>query len=700
VSEWAGRLPQEVTSFVGRQRELAEIERLLADARLVTLTGVGGVGKTRVALRAARKLAERFADGVRLVELSSLQDGTLLPHAVAEALGMVDQTARPHLDVLAEFVVDRRLLLVLDGCEHIADSCAMLAGVLMGAGPDLRIIATSRQPLDIATEQVVSVPPLPVPDPQSITEQDGLNESAMPNDSMTLFVQRGSEVTPGFALTAGNRGPVAELCRRLDGIPLAIELAASRLRDMPADQILTRLEDRFQLLGDGHKVLPRHQTLRTAIGWSHELCTPAERLLWARLSVFARGLDLEAAEATCSDERLPRADIAELMEALARKSILLRDERDEHDARARFRLLDTIREYGRDWLRQLGEERAMLARHRDYYLELARQGEGEWHGPQQTRWSERMVRELGNIRAALEFSLSDPAEAAAGLDMAGTLWFLWVNSVLTKEGSHYLDRALSLVQQPSAERTKALWVSAWATRAQGNYRPAMERVEACQRESAERGDADGVTHAIQFRGSTELMGGDPARGAELLTEAVERYGQDAPFEVGPIEATVMLGVAFTALGQTDRAVKLLLKTRRQCEAHGELWWRSHLDWLMAMAELTAGAVGAAAGHARDALRLKRGIDNLLGMVMCIELLAATAAMDGQGDRAATLHGAVERLWHTFAAPHFGSPVFAAVHDLAEREARDKLGDAEYQACFQRGTAMNIDQAVACALDEA
>ncbi|NUR85152.1 MAG: LuxR family transcriptional regulator, partial [Nonomuraea sp.] len=382
----AGELPADTTSFVGREAQVGAVKRLLTQTRLVTLTGPGGVGKTRIAIRVAREIRATFDDGVCLVTLSSLRDPELLANTVATALGLPEQQARPQLDVVVDYLTDKRLLLLLDTCEHLVDACAMLADVLMRSAPGLHIVATSRQPLDVPGEVGYPVPPL---------ELNG--------DAMTLFIDRAAAIVPGFAATPANRPLIATLCRRLDGIPLAIELAVVRLRALPLEELVSRIDNRLRLLSGGmRRALERHQTLRMTIDWSHDLCTAQERLLWARLSVFAGEFGLGAVEVICEGGELTGDDVIDSLIGLVDKSVVLREDRE---GAAHYRMLDTVREYGAERLAALGEEDALRARHRDHYLERARRFAAEFIGPDQMTWLGWFEREQANLRLALEHCL-------------------------------------------------------------------------------------------------------------------------------------------------------------------------------------------------------------------------------------------------------------------------------------------------------
>ncbi|MGW5162391.1 ATP-binding protein, partial [Nonomuraea wenchangensis] len=443
----AGSLPAELNSFVGRRREIAEVKRLLGEGRLVTLAGVGGVGKSRLALRVAFDLRRAYHDGVWLVELAALESAELLVATVMAALGIQDSASRPSLEVLAAHLRDRRTLVVLDNCEHLLDPCAALADRLVRAAPGLRILATSRQALGVTGEQVLQVPTLAVPEAaEAGARADGQT------DAVRLFAERARAVLPGFEITDANREAVARVCRRLDGIPLAIELAAVRLRALSVEQLLERLDDRFRLLTTGARTaMPRQQTLRSLIDWSHALCTEQERLLWSRLSVFSGGLDLEAAEQVCSGGGIPPEDVMDLVGGLVDKSVLARE---EHRQSVRYRLLETIRQYGRERLRESGEEAELRARHRVYFRDLALRARRGWYGPDQVAWFARLRADHGNLRTALDSALPSGSPASSpytpgpegtrdGLVLATALCFQWIAAGALREGRAWLARLLA-----------------------------------------------------------------------------------------------------------------------------------------------------------------------------------------------------------------------------------------------------------------
>ncbi len=387
-----GALPAELTSFVGRRREVALTRRLLSRSRLLTLTGVGGVGKTRLALRMAAEVRRTFPDGVWFVELAALHDPQLVPHSMASALELRQVSAEPTAD-LAQYLERKQLLVVLDNCEHLSQAVAVMVSKLLAAAPGLRVLATSRHVLGVEGEQILAVPPLSTPSEETRVEAG----DATHYESVALFLERATAVAPDFAIVDGNRAAVTELCRRLDGIPLAIELAAVWLRILSPAQMVDRLEDRFRLLTTVRPAAPaRQQALDAAIAWSFELCSSAEQLLWSRLSVFAGGFDLEAAEEVCSGDGIARDEVLGLLANLVNKSIMTRQQTSDHTA-AWYQMLETIRQYGAARLPGPESVHELRTRHRDHYRSMAGRYAAEGFGPEQANWIIRLRREHGNV---------------------------------------------------------------------------------------------------------------------------------------------------------------------------------------------------------------------------------------------------------------------------------------------------------------
>lgn len=682
-----GRLPVEMTGFVGRRRELAEIKRLCGESRLVTITGLGGVGKTRTALRAAAELRESFSGDVRWVDLSALQDGYLVGHAIASALPLTDQTTRPIIEVLCDYLADRRLLLVLDTCDHLVDDCGRLLKILLDQAPGLRVLATSRQPLGTAGERVFQVPVMAVADP------DRTPSSALARqEAVTLFAARAAAADPRFSLTEANVRTVTELCRRLDGIPLAIELAAGWLPGMSLDDLSAALDDRFGLLVNGEAVTPRHQALRTAVGWSHELCTEAQRLLWSRLSVFAGDFDLPAAAYVCGDETLPADSVPRLAAELVDRSILLRDDTGE-----RFRLLDTLREYGAGWLRALGESELIRHRHRDWYLRLAEQGERQWFGPGQADTFTRTRREHDNLRAALTFSLTTARGGQTGLYLAATLWFYWVGCGQLCEGRLWLDRAIAIAQEPTPTRSKALWVTGYIAVLQGDSTSAVRLLEECRTRAVSTGDTRALAYAVHRMACAALISDRHAEAAREFRRAIALYEAIDELNSNVIMARVELAMTIAFQGDLEGAVELCVRIRDICELHGEQWAKAYAVYVLAFAAWTRGDLTGATALACESLRINHTFHDLIGIVLPIELLALLRTARRRHRQAAVLQGAAHQIWRAVGPPLFGSAYFNAPHHQCAALLRENLGDQAYEEAFQDGMLLDLGRSVALAL---
>ncbi|MQY13694.1 putative HTH-type transcriptional regulator [Streptomyces sp. RB5] len=671
------RIPTDSALFVGRENELARLANLLGETRLITLTGVGGVGKTRIALRAAETLAEGFRDGARTVALAGLRDPALVVHAVAAALGVTDHTTRPLADVLAAHLSDRRALLVLDTCEHLLDVVADLTARLLRAAPGLHVLTTSRQPLGVPGERLLVVEPL-----------------SADTDAVTLFTERAAAA--GFTLDPDHRPAAEEICRRLEGLPLAVELAAGRLRTQTPAEVLERLDDRFRELTDdrtdGAARDPRHRALRTAVGWSHELCTPAERLLWARLSVFAGDFSLEAAEAVCGGEELE--DIDQLIGGLVEKSVLAR-----LAGRDRYRMLDTIRAYGGDWLRALGEETDQRVRHRDWCLELAETGESQWWGPGQADVFRHTAGEHEQLRAALDFCLTTPGHEQVGLRLAGALWFYWAGCGLLGEGRYWLDRTLALDPIRTPDRAKALWVCGYVAVLQGDTESAVRLLEECRAQALRTGDDRALAYAVHRLGCARLINDEHAAAEPLFEDALHRYAELAELNSNVVMARVELAMSVAFQGRLAAAVNLCEEARYICEVYGERWTKAYALYVLSFAELSAGRLPEATALARECLRVNHEFRDLVGLVLPLELLALIAALEGEGRRAAALQGAASGIWRRVGVPLFGSAYFNHPHERGVRLARELLGDRGYTDAAREGAALCLDDAVGVALGE-
>ncbi|MUN36556.1 ATP-binding protein [Actinomadura litoris] len=676
-----GNLPAGLPSFVGRAVELAELDGALEESPLVTLTGVGGVGKTRTALEAARRARGRFPDGIWLVELSRLRDPVLLVPTVATTLRVHDPGTRPLAEVLAGHLAGRSCLIVLDTCEHLTGACAALARALLAEAPRLRILATTRQPLGADGERVVPLAPLPV-DP-------GAKEEA--GDAVRLFAERARHAVPGFAVDEANRDAVTRLCRRLDGLPLALELAAPWLRVLPVEAVADRLDDRFRMLarGPGHEP-GRHESLRTAIGWSHELCGPAERLLWARASVFAADFDRQTVQEVCAGGPLAAADLPRVLARLVHKSVLTCDGTGPH---ARYGMLDTVREYGARWLAELGEEQEIARRHRAFHLALARRAYAFWMGGRQIDWYERVRAVHPDVRAALEGALADPRDGDDAVELAGALWFYWYACGFQREGRHFLERALAVSSRPGLGRTRAAWARGLITLAQGDLTAADQCIEICRADTGRLA----ATAAEFLAGSAMTLRGENAEALRVL-----RALRPDPARGGVDEAIWFLerGVrafAHVQLGQLDEAAAMARESRTRSAERGERCLQAWADYVHALAELGLGRPGDAAAHARDALVAKRPLNDTWFLALCVDALSLALAATGEAEPAARLIGVGQRLWRSHGLPQLGAPELVAAREECERGLRCALGDAAYDAAHTAGLRMPTEDGLDYAL---
>ncbi|SDJ07264.1 BTAD domain-containing putative transcriptional regulator [Nonomuraea jiangxiensis] len=694
-----GNLPAPVTTFIGRRQERTELARLLATGRLVTLTGVGGVGKTRLARQAAEELGSGFPDGVWLVDLAALAEPRLLIRTVNHALGARDQSARPEADILRDHLRDKRLLLVLDNCEHMVPAVAGLAGTLLLACPGLQVLATSRQRLGLQGEHVLPVPPLPLPPPHANGRDAGTGPPLTGYDAVALLVDRAAAAGAAFRIDRHNQALVAQLCRRLDGIPLAIELAAVRLSTLSVGEILERLDGRFRLLADGNATpTPRyHQALYDVIEWSHDLCTESERLLWAQLSVFSGGFDLEAAEAVCSGPDVPRHEVLDILTGLAHKSII---EVRVQAARTRYRLLETIRQYGRQRLDDLGLRTAVRRRHHDHYRRLAAESAAGWCGAREVEWLCRLRQELPNLRSALDFCVTEPGRAHAGLEIAANLTRnrFWFFSSTIAEGRQWLERMYGLCTPPAgAAGTGAVGAGAaatlsWLSLIQGDRQGAEAFLAECRVPAAQAVPAVAYVEGVQallVRGSAEAI---PmlARARQLFRQAGE-HG-DAHM------ATMFWAMACAFLGERDAAVAAAGAYLAEAEASGAAWAYSWALWTLGLVEQRHGSAGESVGLIRESLRRQQDIDDRWGPAWGSEVLAWAVARTGDHILAAELLGAAGHLRQVTGVRLVGLRPFHDAHAQAVAAVRRELGAEAYEAARERGSRIEDVIPFACASD--
>ena len=687
-----GNLPPELTTFVGRRREVTEVRRRLTGSRLVTLVGTGGVGKTRLALRVADTMRRTVRDGVWLVELDQLHDPALVAQTVARTLGLMGQAGQPPVETLIGYLADRQLLLVLDNCEHLVDAVAKLIDALLRTSADLQVLATSREPLGIDGEVLVPVAPLAVPDPEQVNDLPALSGY----EAVALFVDRAAMVTPGFTISADNRAAVAEICHHLDGVPLAIELTVPWLRTLTPAQLSARLPDRLRhVLASGRRGGPeRHQTLRSCIAWSYELCTHAERQLWARLSVFAGAFDLEAARAVCAGPDADPTEVFELTAALLDKSVLI-PERHEH--MMRYRILNSLRAYGAERLSETGHEATIRRRHRDRYAWFIRGNQADWLGTLTPDWFIRLDREYPDVRAALEYSLTEPGEARTALAIAGALHPYWTMRGLASEGRYWLDRALARDTSASAEAVVAAYLNALLAALQRDFPAANALVGQSHAIATELGDPWSRAIALHAEGTVALYGGDLEH-ARLCDEAALAAYQTLGDSNWSTLALVGVATANTFLGEYAQAADRYEQVLAATEPRNEAWVRTHALWAFGIALWKQGDVDRAAERIEQCLRLAHRIRSPLRASWCVEALAWIAASRGQPRRAATLLGSAQALSHSIGAPAaIMFPDLLVYHEECERRTRSDLGETKFAAAVTQGATMLLEEAISNAL---
>jgi predicted ATPase/DNA-binding CsgD family transcriptional regulator len=747
-------LPLEMTSFIGREQEIAEVGRQLATTRLLTLTGAGGVGKTRLALRVATDHLNAYPDGAWLVELAALTDPSVVPYEVAWSLGLREIRGDP-VEALLGYLRPRSLLLVLDNCEHLVDPCATLAETLLRGSPGLRMLATSREPLRIPGETAWRVPSLSRPDPQHLPPFEHLQHY----EAVRLFVERTRSVCSEFTLTEQNAPAVAQICEQLDGIPLALELAAARMKVLSVEQIANRLDDRFLLLTGGPRTaLPRHQTLRATIEWSVDLLSDAERVLLRRLAIFVGGWTLEDAEAVCAGDGIEASQILDLLSMLVDKSLVL----VEGNARAApwYRLLETVRQYAAEALRQANEENAIGRRHVERSLRYAEEAEPGIESREQREWLARLEAQHDNLRAALAWCErmaarpSTTGQAATwasvvGLRIAGSLRWFWWHHGHFREGRRWLASLLEAAEtvwsatNPSTDfpladsalraRAKALIAAGQLARGQGDYERAMPLLEeglALARSlgdhseiasaliqfvavASDQGDYDRATRhcqealaacreagnawlaslALYWMGFLLRARGDDEHATEFQEESLSIRRQQGD-TWGIAWSLHNLGMIAENRGDHRRAIALL---EESLSLHRELEHQRGIAWVLADLGLVAHVRGSderSLALLTESLRLERDLGERWGIAKCLERLAGVAVGLGSSEQGARLFGAAQALRAAMSA---WEPAERTAYERDVATARGILGDAAFDRARSEGYALSVEAAVAEAL---
>jgi non-specific serine/threonine protein kinase len=719
-------LPESLTSFVGRERELAEIKQRLPTTRLMTLAGIGGLGKTRLAQQAAAEMLDAYRDGVWFVDLSPLGDPALVPSALARVLQVKETAGQPLLTALCNHLSMRETLLILDNCEQVLDGCARMTEALLRDTAQVTVMATSREALHLAGECTFSLSPLPLPDPRADAK------SIARSDAVQLFTDRARQHRPRLDLEAQRAQVVAEICVRLDGIPLALELAAARVAVLPVEQILRLLAERFRLLTSGDRDLPRHQTLRAMLDWSYDLLDDTERKLFARLSVFAGGWTLEAASQVCNGEPITKDDLVYVLIGLIEQSLIVAEEDGD-----RYRMLETVREYASDRLLQGGEGEPWRDRHLAHFLALAEEAEPKLNGAEQRNWLERLEREHDNLRAALTWATD--ADAVSGLRLASACWRFWLVRGYAREGLGWLSAMLAAApnRQPTAHRARALASAATMARAtsdlskartlyeealslnrelalqrgvaaalgnlgmvsydQGDYPAAVARHKESLAIWRELGDQAGIGRTLLALGNAVYAQGDEVAAESLYEEslAIER-------ELGDQRS---IGVALNNLGMVAdhrhdySAARSLheqaLAIRRELGDRGGI--AGSLTNLGTVA-FEQGDYPSSRALLTESLAMRRDLVDRRGMAESLEALAGLAFASGRPEPGARLCGHAARL-----RDQIGSalpPWERLGHERRIASARASIGnDVAFDLAWQAGHAMTLEQAIEYALQE-
>jgi predicted ATPase/DNA-binding CsgD family transcriptional regulator len=679
-------LPAEVSSFVGREQPLADLRKLLHKSRLVTLTGPGGAGKTRLAQRVAAEVLDRYPNGVWLIELAAVTDARLLEQTVASACGIRESRRRPLLEVLAKALASSQVLLILDGCEHLVDPCAALVSRLQRACPRLSVMITSREPLGLSGEVIWRVPSLTVP-----AAGDGQRpELLLQSEAVRLFVERARLSRPALELDSSSSPAVAQICLRLEGIPLAIELAAGLARVLTFEDILARLHDRFRLLTGGSRTaLPRHQTLRAAVDWSFGLLSPEERELLVRLSVFGGGFELAAAEAIAADESIDPGEVLQLLSRLVDKSLVVAEEGGGQ--RTRYRMLDTIREYALEKL-QPGAEAAIRRRHCLYFVDWCQRAHAALRSYDQVNWLKRLDEEQGNIRLALEWSIADaPVEA---LRLVGAMDRYWHMRGHIAEALDWLDRALATSEGDAAVRAAAYLARAHTRWLQGDYEAANADAQTSADLCRALGPSQTLFIAVTLLAIVSASKGDWVAAGQMHDEAFQIAWQlQEAWFVG--SALNNLGLIAMERGDHEVARGRLDQALAGFRLAGDRFISALTLDSLARVNQKLGDHSAARANFLEALAISTEFADAFNVANALDGLAQLELEVGRPERTMQLSSAAETLRKTVGTeltPEWKQPVVVAL-----TAARSKLSSDAADAAWRRGAGMNMEEAVRFAM---
>ena len=684
LAQSLGNLPHDLSSFVGRVQEIATIEKHFSSARLLTLCGVGGVGKTRLALKAVARMRPRFRHGVWLVELAGLLDPVLLPQVVASALGVLEQRGRTPIATLIDHLQSKELLLVLDNCEHLKEACRNLVASLLRSSPSIRVMATSREVLGITGEVTFHVSPLSVPEAQHPTVPSTL----LAYEAPLLFTERAVCVTPGFEATNDNASEIALLCARLEGLPLAIELAAAHLNVLSLSEICNRLDKRLELsAGRDGLAPPRHQTLRATIDWSHDLLSEGERIVFRRLSVFASGWTLEAAEAVCRGDDIKSSDILSLATTLIDKSIVTAQTQQRE---TRYSMLATLREYAGERLVEAGEAEQIRDRHLHYFADLAELAQPHLRGHDSGIWRARLERDNDNLRAALQWSLED-GDTNAGLRLSGALEDYWRMRGQLTDWRHWLDSILAAAPADrSRPRARALFGAGRLAWGQGDLHRATELTQNALEIFRCIGDQWGIARSLMEIGLHSIARGEIEQAGALANESLALSRKiDDDYALG--YALVLQALVAQQSGDTVRAEELFSECLTVRRRIGHKFGVVNVLRSLGHMALRQRRLAEAKQYYRESASIAWEAKEIYLLPSSIEGLAAVAAETGSAEHAARLFGAAAHLRTLLAVPPLAWE--KSILDESARALSGVLSPAVLMSLQEQGRAMTIEQAI-------
>lgn len=652
-------LPNLLTTFVGREHEKEDIKKILDSSRLLTLTGAGGTGKTRLSIEASADLLEEFPDGVWLVEYATVTDPTLVAQTIATTLHLREEHSRPILATLQDFFMNKNVLLILDNCEHLIQPIAQTADKLLRVDERLKILATSREPLGIPGEKTLRVPSLAVPNRAELPPLEQLTQF----EAIKLFVDRAVNLQPNFVLTKQNAPAVAQIVGRLDGIPLAIELGAARIKGLSVDKIAARLDDQFNLLSMGSRtLLPRQQTLNALIEWSFNLLTDPERVFFRRLSVLVGGWTLEAAEAICAGNGLDGYEILNLLSELVEKSLV--NVREDHESETRYYLLDTIRQYARVKLLESGEESGLRSKHCEWFLQLAENAEPNFHGPGQSAWLNRLETEYDNISFALDWAAAT-GDAERGLRLTGALYDYWNVRGYWSEGRDRLSKILALPADVarSQNRAKALNAAGNLALQQNDYAVAQALFESSLEISKSLGDAQETAKSIHGLGAGFEARGDYAKAHEYYTRSLELF-RKLDSKLGKAGAMLNLGTLDLGRGEYGQAQAYFEDCLPLFREIGDQRSVGKISGNLGLIAYFSGDYPAARKFCEESLAIRRELKDKSGIAHQLNNLGYIALRQGEPDRAKEFFSESLALFAAMKSKRMIADVFSGLANVA------------------------------------